>query len=365
MDPLAHTLFGACLAETGLKKVSPLATATLLLGANAPDIDIVSRLGGIDAALYWRRGHTHGVLAMLVLPAAITGLMLLWDRWVRRRRAPDAPPTRPGVLFALALLAVLTHPLLDWLNTYGVRVLMPFDDRWFYGDALYIMDPWVWLLAGASVVVARSHGRLPAAMFLVLGCTATAVVMLVPFVPTGAQIAWLAGVGGIVALRLSGRARELGPSVARAGLAAIALYIGITVAGSHAAHADAVERLQATRGMAVDVAVPNPIPGDPLAREVILRSGDAYHFVERRWAGSLAWRSRREPMPTHPRDRVVEAALAAPRVRGMRGWLRLPRFAVEETSDGFVVTIEDVRYHGTPTTIGQAVVHLDRQLKPR
>ena len=35
---------------------------------------------------------------------------------------------------------MLGQPLLDWLNTYGVRFLMPFDGTWFYGDALFIID---------------------------------------------------------------------------------------------------------------------------------------------------------------------------------------------------------------------------------
>ncbi len=42
MDPLAHTLFGAALAESGLKRRSRYATATLLIGANLPDIDVVA-----------------------------------------------------------------------------------------------------------------------------------------------------------------------------------------------------------------------------------------------------------------------------------------------------------------------------------
>ena len=34
MDPLAHTLAGASLAQAGLKRLTPLATATLVIGAN-------------------------------------------------------------------------------------------------------------------------------------------------------------------------------------------------------------------------------------------------------------------------------------------------------------------------------------------
>jgi inner membrane protein len=35
--------------------------------------------------------------------------------------------------------------LLDLTNTYGVRLLEPLSNRWFYGDTLFIMDPWIWI----------------------------------------------------------------------------------------------------------------------------------------------------------------------------------------------------------------------------
>ena len=66
MDPIAHTLFGAALAESGLKNRSRYATATLLIGANLPDIDVVSGLWGSDEELYFRRGMTHGILALVL-----------------------------------------------------------------------------------------------------------------------------------------------------------------------------------------------------------------------------------------------------------------------------------------------------------
>ena len=58
----------------------------------------------------------------------------------------------------LSYLGVLTHVALDWLNTYGVRLLMPFDRRWFYGDTLFIIDPWLWLALGGGVWLARRGG---------------------------------------------------------------------------------------------------------------------------------------------------------------------------------------------------------------
>ena len=75
MDPIAHTFTGAALAATGLRRVTPLATAALVLGANAPDIDIVAALGPDFSSVAHRRGWTHG------LPA-IAGVSVPADRAV-------------------------------------------------------------------------------------------------------------------------------------------------------------------------------------------------------------------------------------------------------------------------------------------
>ena len=74
MDPICHTLVGAALAEAGLKHRTRYATATLLIGANLPDVDVLSyAFGGGLTALAFRRGWTHGVLALAVLPVVLAG----------------------------------------------------------------------------------------------------------------------------------------------------------------------------------------------------------------------------------------------------------------------------------------------------
>src|SRR5687767_7644732 len=193
MDPLAHTLLGATLAESGLKRCSRYATATLLIGANLPDIDAIANLWGADAALHSRRGVTHGVLAMVTLPLALAAVVWLWHRW-RGSTAPtvDAPRFRPRAIVALGFLGVLSHPALDWLNTYGVRLLMPFDGRWFYGDTLFIIDPWFWLLGAAGVVLARSGSARAVAGWLVLAALATWLVVTSDLVGPGVKAGWVA-----------------------------------------------------------------------------------------------------------------------------------------------------------------------------
>ena len=89
-----------------------------MIGANLPDIDAVANVWGADVALHARRGITHGVLAMVVLPLLLAGAVWLWHRWRSGRPAPPhAPPFRPRAIVALSFLGVLSHPALDWLNT--------------------------------------------------------------------------------------------------------------------------------------------------------------------------------------------------------------------------------------------------------
>jgi inner membrane protein len=333
VDPLAHTLFGATLAEAGLKRRSRYATATLVIGANLPDIDAVANVWGADVALHARRGMTHGVLAMLLLPLALAGAVWLWHRWRGHRvAAADAPPFRPGALVALAFLGVLSHPALDWLNTYGVRLLMPFDGRWFYGDTLFIIDPWFWLLAAAGVVLARSGSMRAIAGWALLGALATWLVLTTDVVGAGVKAGWIAGVLLIAGLRRLWPAWAADGGVARVALAALALYIGTAFMFARVAESGIGQRFGAGEAQA------NPAPGVPWSHRVVVAEADTYRIVTRE--GAVHVLPRREP------DAVVRAALAHESVRGFARWMRYPYWVVEEHPRHWVVRIWDLRYQG-------------------
>ena len=125
-----------------------------MLAANAPDIDGLALVVGRSLEL--RRGWTHGVVALALWPWVLAGAMVWFDRW---RRKPNDPPARFVPLAAVSAIGVLSHPFLDYLNTYGLRWLMPFQDRWFYGDTLYIVDPWLLLMLGAGIWWSRRRER--------------------------------------------------------------------------------------------------------------------------------------------------------------------------------------------------------------
>jgi inner membrane protein len=160
MDNLTHSLVGLALGHAGLKRHSGLAMPALIIGANLPDVDATCVLLGTQS-LAMRRGITHGPIALVLLPALLTLALVAFDRWQRRRgtRPAARPPVRAGALFALALVACLTHPALDWLNSYGIRLLEPFSSRWFYGDALFIIDWVLWLVLGLSAWLSLRHER--------------------------------------------------------------------------------------------------------------------------------------------------------------------------------------------------------------
>jgi inner membrane protein len=150
MDNLTHSLAGAILGQMGLKQKTALAMPTLIIAANIPDIDAVATLLGGHQHLAIRRGITHGPPAMIILPLLLTGAMLAWDEWKRKGDQGRAPVNK-GWLLALAFIGTLSHPAMDWLNSYGIRLLEPFSSQWFYGDTIFIIDIWIWAALIASV----------------------------------------------------------------------------------------------------------------------------------------------------------------------------------------------------------------------
>lgn len=156
MDNLTHSLVGALLGQMGLKRKTGLAMPTLIIAANIPDIDAVATLLGGHQHLAIRRGITHGPIAMLLLPLLLWAIMLAWDKW---RPNEKRLPVHKGWLLALAFIGCLSHPLFDWFNSYGIRLLEPFSSRWFYGDTLFIIDLWLYLLLGGGLWLSLREER--------------------------------------------------------------------------------------------------------------------------------------------------------------------------------------------------------------
>ncbi|MBL4845767.1 MAG: metal-dependent hydrolase [Planctomycetes bacterium] len=144
------------LASAGADRLSPLATLGVVLGANLPDLDVLGfPFGGRPYYLCHHRGLTHALpglaLESLLLAGAIFGIARLMRR--------GGEPLRFRGLWLAAAIGLLSHLLLDSLNTYGVRPFLPFSDARFYGDLAFIVDPWLWLGFGFAACLGAPGPR--------------------------------------------------------------------------------------------------------------------------------------------------------------------------------------------------------------
>jgi inner membrane protein len=153
LEPITHFLTGACLGRAGLNRKTALATATLTLAAEAPDLDVLANFKGSAFGFAHHRGFTHSFLGLVLVSGLVVGVMYaIWLLRGRKTRNPNLPP-RWGLLFVYAYFAGLTHILLDFTNNYGVRPFWPFSEKWYAWDIVFIVDPVIWgfLIAGLAV----------------------------------------------------------------------------------------------------------------------------------------------------------------------------------------------------------------------
>ena len=153
MDNLTHSLVGATLAELALPVGAPRPArrtffVAAVVAANLPDADLVyTRITPAPlGALLHHRGHTHTVAGLVLLGLAIVAVCLL-----PRIRGSVAPMR--GRLWMVVAVALASHLVLDAWNSYGVHPFWPLSSRWFYGDAVFILEPWLWMLLGVAAVL--------------------------------------------------------------------------------------------------------------------------------------------------------------------------------------------------------------------
>jgi inner membrane protein len=296
MDNVCHTLVGAVLAEAGMKRRTALGTATLMIGANFPDIDAVAAFS--EHGLAWRRGVTHGLPAMVALPFVLAAAMMLWHRL--RRRPDDEHGLHPGQLLMLAAVSIATHPVLDWMNTYGMRWFMPMSDTWWFGDALFIVDPWILVALGAGVWLSRRRAR-------------------------------RAGYDPVSLVR-----------PARIALAAVVVYIVLMVGLTERART-LVRRDLALRGVEYTSLMVDPVPLRSFARRVVYEADGRYEVRDFSWSPPHA-SSLRYSIPLNSSNPLSRRAASAPAGAEFLRWSRLPFYVVDSASNPAVVHIGDARY---------------------
>jgi len=287
MEPVTHFLTGACIGRAGLNRKSAYATLAAVLAAEAADMDVFWGFRGPVEELKHHRGITHTFIGAPVVAAVIVGLVALLHLWQERRRRtrlaaahlePGAPipqrlqakTVRWGWLYLTALIAALSHLLLDWTNNYGLRPFFPFNPRWYAGSFVFIAEPVLWALLAAALLI-------PALLGLVGG--------------------------EIGARRKPFRGR---------GWAIFALVGMILVWGwrwSEHAHALALVENQQVASAPVKRMAAEPYPVNPFRWHVILETADFYQTAEvNTRTGEIDSDAQTDVLYKPPADPAVEAA---------------------------------------------------------
>ncbi len=347
MENVGHTLAGLALARAGLGRTTPLATTALVVGANLPDVDLAwSSFHSALAYLHYHRGWTHSLLGFAVLTPVLWLVLLGVDRRLLARRSTATPRARPLPLLAAAAIGVGAHLLMDLANSYGVRWLLPWSDRWSYGDLWVIVDPWLWLFLGGAVYATGEGGRRRDWIWAMAAAAAAIVVMSAPLVRLACRIAWMAGLLATVALcRLRRRLalHQNRPRIALAGTIGALGYAGLCLLAHDAALARLAAMTPESPGRILAVL---PRPADPLRWEAFVVDRDT---IRHRVIGAApafdppvaSWTD----FPQRFDEPAVRSYLETCAGRVVLEFSRFPYASIEDDRDGGrSVIVRDARY---------------------
>ena len=289
MDNVTHSLAGLLLAEGAvqlrarLTGVGPsprfraIAAVSSLVAANLPDADLLYTGVGGEPLTYMlhHRGYTHTIVVALLGALLLWGAALLAMRW---RVTPTRDDSR--WLFWLLLVSAMSHLVFDWTNSYGLHPCWPVDDRWYYGDSVFIVEPWFWVVS-VPVLVAATTNRVARVLLSLVFVIGLVLAWRVSLVTTGAAAALT--VGALLSVAL---ARVLRPS--RRVAVAIGAWVVVTLvmsAGSASARAETLRAVRGAEGTAkvLDIVI-TPLPSNAACMAVITveQSGPDYRVVTAR-----------------------------------------------------------------------------------
>jgi len=162
LEPVTHFLTGACMSRAGLNRKTALATLTMVLAAEAADLDVIWALKGPIANLQHHRGITHSFVGAPFIAALTLGFVWLLFQWRGPTGKPRILRSKLPVLWVylywLALIAALSHILLDYTTAYGIRMFAPFNWRWYSWDIVFIIEPVILVALLAGLVLPSLFG---------------------------------------------------------------------------------------------------------------------------------------------------------------------------------------------------------------
>lgn len=367
MDNLTHSLVGLTAAKAGLERLSPYATVVCLASANAADADFVTLFFGDRwTLLQQHRGITHSIVGTMAIGLLVPILALLIERIVGALTNYTTRIRFRGLVLA-SMVAAATHPLMDWTNNYGVRPLLPWSGRWFYGDLVFIVDPYLWLVLGGAVFLLTSNTKVRTLAWAVFATLVTSLIIIAsrnreasPAVKI-AVVIWIVGILIFMALRFSRFPKRLGRAIAFVALLFVVCYWGVLAVIQRGAYDEAVivaTQLADARGERLIKAAAMPAIATPFTWQCVAETDHAmYRFLI---SGENASPPHRFEKLTGKGAQLLSIAEKDRRAQVLLGFARFPIEKID--SDNCVgqalVQFADLRYTEPGTSRGNFSVNI-------
>ena len=351
MDNLTHSLVGLTAARAGLERLSPGATLLCVLAANSPDADVVVlALGDRWDYLQHHRGITHAVVGVIGLAIAFPLIFYAVDRlWARFRKHPPKVNLK-GLLLASFIVSA-THPLLDWTNNYGIRFWLPWSGKWSYGDLVFIVDPYIWLILGGATFLLGARTKLLKLMWIGVGIFTTFLIVASPRssdLPHRNLLAvfWIIALSVLAVMYMRGARVRWGRKIAFIAIAVVFSYWGLlafthwraVVRGSEEA-----ARLASANGETVARLAAMPTVANPFRWDCVFETDQAnYRF-------SLSLLGNTQPSKAVRYVKTPELMKIVKQQKPGRVFLGFARFPVMQLEDPECITqtlvhLADLRY---------------------
>lgn len=355
MDNLTHSLVGLTAAKAGLERLSPGATLLCVLAANAPDADIVVlAFGDRWDFLQHHRGITHAIVGVIALAVLLPLIFYSVDRlWSRFRNRP--PTTRLKGLLLASFIASATHPLLDWTNNYGIRFLLPWSQKWSYGDLVFIVDPYLWLILGGAAFLLTARTRFLKFTWAAIAAVLTLLIVASPrsnMLPHPWLIAlfWILALATLIVLFFKRGRERWGGKIAFAAFALVLCYwtfLGFAHARALASGREAATRLASAHGETIGRVAAMPRLANPFRWDFVFDTDRAtYRFTVNVSDGATSSDAVRYEKPTGELKAALDSIAQQKSVRVFLGFARFPVLQLEDPDcvTSTLVQLADLRY---------------------
>ncbi|MCB0416574.1 MAG: metal-dependent hydrolase [Bdellovibrionaceae bacterium] len=272
MDNITHSLIGIAIAEEAVQyrrhrgeNVSKVAQASMwlvsLAANNLPDLDFFYSpiTKGPLGYLLHHRGHTHSLAAILPQVLAMLLPIYFYNRWKKLGLGRKDF----GYLWLMAGFGIGVHIFLDGLNSYGIHPFWPFQNKWYYDDSVFIVEPWIWVTL-IPVLVQLTPWKIPRFFFALIWCVALVLLWITGLVPKG--MALLVTLWGVALYFGIARLKPLYRVFATS--AALLFVLSTFVISSRLAKAYVLATFPADGWTHLDT-IASPLPSNPLCWAVM------------------------------------------------------------------------------------------------